>query len=55
MKLNFTQVLFLVLLVLKVAKFVEWSWWVVLSPLAVGMFAAVLLALIEELKKGGRK
>ena len=51
---SFTTVLFIVFLVLKLTKTVDWSWWWVTCPLWIGwafiLFFVILYATIKSLK-----
>lgn len=45
MKVTFPALLFLVFLVLKLTKVIDWSWWLVTAPLYIGVaFAAAIFA-----------
>jgi hypothetical protein len=41
-RLSFTVVLFLIFLVLKLTKVIDWSWWWVTSPLWIGVILSVI-------------
>jgi len=43
--IGFTGLLTIVFIVLKLTKYIDWSWWWVLSPLWIGL-ALVLLVII---------
>lgn len=44
--ISFTGLLFLVLLVLKLTHYIDWSWWWVTAPLWGGFVIFVLIVLI---------
>lgn len=52
---GFLQLLFLVFLILKLTHVIDWSWWLVTSPLWGGMgvilFLVIILAIIKPLLK----
>lgn len=41
--LNFLEVLFVVFLILKLTKVIDWSWWWVTSPLWGGIIIGIIL------------
>lgn len=43
MSLGLTEVLFLILLVLKLTHHIDWSWWWITAPLWIGAAADVVL------------
>jgi hypothetical protein len=49
--ISFSTALFLILLVLKLTKVIEWSWWWVTLPLWGGIAFAVILLLIYYIFK----
>lgn len=44
--LNFLEVLFVVFLILKLTKVIDWSWWWVTSPLWGGIIVGIILIYI---------
>jgi uncharacterized membrane protein YjfL (UPF0719 family) len=52
--ISFSTALFLILLVLKLTKVIEWSWWWVTLPLWGGIAFAVILLLIYYIFKGNK-
>lgn len=52
--INLSWLLFIVFMVLKLTKLIDWSWWWVSSPLwlpfVVGLVLAILFALIKVTK-----
>lgn len=42
-RLNFLEVLFVVFLILKLTKVIDWSWWWVTSPLWGGIIIGIIL------------
>lgn len=47
--ISFGGLLFLVFLVLKLTKTIDWSWWWVTSPLWIGAGIAIIIVLIIAL------
>ena len=45
-KLGFLEVLTIVFLILKLTKVIAWSWWIVFSPLILGVILSVIVAVI---------
>jgi uncharacterized membrane protein YjfL (UPF0719 family) len=52
--ISFSTALFLIFLVLKLTKVIEWSWWWVTLPLWGGIAFAVILLLIYYIFKGNK-
>ena len=51
MKLTFTHLLALLFIHEKLAGNIDWAWWWVLSPLAVGLVIAMAVGAVQESKK----
>jgi hypothetical protein len=49
--MKFIDWLLLLFIGLKLADFVDWSWWLVLSPFLVKAFVVLLAATLEELEQ----
>lgn len=53
-KLGFAKNLFLVFLVLKLCKVIDWSWWWISAPLWVGVALLLIAEGLRELSEGFR-
>ena len=55
--MNFTSVLTLIFITLKLTDYIDWSWWLVLSPMYITIILAFMIGVLAELyriKKGKR-
>ena len=50
MKVGFFELLFLVFLFSKLNNQIDWSWWIVFSPLIFVILVSFIAAIVEELK-----
>jgi len=49
--MNFTKLLLIVFITLKLCNIIDWSWWWVLSPIWISIIIEFIILWIKKLKK----